>query len=168
MDASLKTLVWQQFGAAIDMLDDAIRACPDDLWTYNLWDDEDDARFGQFWYIAYHTLFWLDLYLTGRREGFSPPAPFIKNALPDEPYTKGQVREYLLQCRQKCQRVLEGLTDDQANQICVFEWMEPTFLELQLYCMRHVQEHASQLNMVLGNHGVTGLDWVSKARDSVS
>ena len=43
--------------------------------------------------------------------------------------------------------------------------MEPTFVELQLYSMRHVQEHAAQLNLVLGQHGVTGQDWVPKARD---
>ena len=36
--------------------------------------DEEDARYGQFWFIAYHTLFWLDLFLTGSSEGFAPPA----------------------------------------------------------------------------------------------
>jgi hypothetical protein len=34
--------------------------------------------------------------------------------------------------------------------------------------MRHVQEHAAQLNMLLGQNGVTGPDWVAKARDKVS
>jgi len=29
MDDFWKTLLWQQFGAAIDMLEDATRACPD-------------------------------------------------------------------------------------------------------------------------------------------
>jgi len=33
MDDFWKTLLWQQFGAAIDMLEDATRACPDDLWS---------------------------------------------------------------------------------------------------------------------------------------
>ena len=169
MVTSLKTSVWQQFGAAIDMLDDAICACPDNLWAAALWEDQDDARYGQFWSVAYHTLFWLDLYLTGSAEGFAPPAPFIHNdALPPKPYTKEEVRHYLLQCRRKCQSVIEGLTDEQANKVCPFRWMEPTFLELQLYSMRHVQEHAAQLNMLLGQKGITGPDWVAKARDEVS
>lgn len=168
MDNGLKTLVWQQFGAAIDMFDDAISACPDHLWTAALWDDPDEPRYGQFWYLAYHTLSWLDLYLNGSSEGFAPPAPFIRGALPEQPYTKQDIRGYLLQCRRKCQSVIEGLTDEQANRICTFEWMAPTFLELQLYSMRHVQEHAAQLNLLLGQNGVTGPDWVSQARDNVS
>ena len=150
------------------MLDDAISTCPDRLWTAVLWHDQDDPRYGQFWYVAFHTLSWLDLYLTGTREGFAPPAPFLKDELPQKPYTKAEIRSYLLQCRRKCQSVIEGLTDETANRICTFSWMEPTFLELQIYCMRHVQEHAAQLNLVLGQNGVTGPDWISKARDDVS
>jgi hypothetical protein len=168
MDTILKTTVWQQFGASIDMLDDAISFCPDLLWTAALWDDQDDPRGGQFWFVAYHTLFWLDLFLTGTFEGFAPPVPFIRGSLPEKPYSKDEVRGYLKQCRQKCQLVIEALTDEKANQICTFDWMEPTFLELQLYCMRHVQEHAAQLSLLLGQNGISGPDWVAKARDKVS
>lgn len=32
MDDASKTILWQQFGAAIDMLENALRACPDALW----------------------------------------------------------------------------------------------------------------------------------------
>jgi hypothetical protein len=39
MNISWKTIIWQQFGAAIDMLDNALRACPDELWRDRLWDD---------------------------------------------------------------------------------------------------------------------------------
>ena len=49
--------VWRQFGAAIDMLDNAITACPDAVW-------DDRSRQPEFWYLAYHTLFFLDLYLS--------------------------------------------------------------------------------------------------------
>ena len=168
MDTILKTGIWQQFGAAIDTLDDALRLCPDHLWETVLWEDTEDARYGQFWFIAYHTLFWTDLFLTGIPEGFTPPAPFIRGSLPEKPYTKADVCNYLKQCRQKCQSTIEGLTDEQAYRVCTFAWMTPTFLELQLYSMRHVQEHAAQLNLVLGQRGVTGQDWVAKARETVS
>jgi hypothetical protein len=30
--------------------------------------------------------------------------------------------------------------------------------------MRHVQEHAAQLSLVLGKQDVTGLDWIVSAR----
>jgi hypothetical protein len=165
MESSLKILLWQQYGAAIDMLSDAISLCPDELWTAVLWKDTDDARYGQFWFVAYHTLFWLDLYLTGDYVSFKPPAPFIRGALPEKPYTKEQVQIYLDQCRRKCHTTIEALTDEKANQCCTFDWIEASFLEMQLYNMRHVQEHASQLNLVLGQHDIVGLDWVTQARD---
>ena len=73
-------MLWRQFGAAIDMLGDTLRECPDELWEETLWEDEPDqwvaAGFSAYWYLCYHTLFWLDLYLTGAEEGFAPPEPF--------------------------------------------------------------------------------------------
>jgi hypothetical protein len=163
MDSNLKTSIWMQFGAALDMLEEGIKLCPDPLWTAALWDDSEDARFGQFWYIAYHSLSWLDLFLTGSSEGFKPPAPFIRGSLPEKPYTKADIHKYLNQCRQQCQTVIEGLTDEKAQQICRFNWMEPSYLELQLYSMRHVQEHSSQLRFFLGRKGISSNDWVSRA-----
>jgi hypothetical protein len=156
--------IWKQIGAAIDTLEDAINLCPDHLWTVVVWKDPDDERYGQYWFIAYHALFWLDLFLTGTMEGFKPPLPFIRGKLPEQPYTKEEIIAYLKVCRDKCQSTLDELTEERAQQICVFEWMEPSFLELQLYSMRHLQEHAAQLSLVLGQHDVTGMDWVASAR----
>lgn len=164
MEPALKTSIWQQFGAAIDTLNEAIDLCPDPLWTVALWKDPEDAAYGQFWFIAYHTLYWLDLFLTGSREGFVPPAPFIKGKLPEQPYSKADVLTYLKECRHKARATIESLTDEKAYQICTFEWMEPTYLELQLYSMRHVQEHAAQLNLALGQRDLPASDWIAKAR----
>jgi len=167
MDKFWKNSLWQQYGAAIDTLDDALRLCPDRLWETVLWEEEEDARYGQFWYIAYHTLFWTDLFLGAADvsyEQFTPPAPFIRGKFPDEPYPKDDIHSYLKQCRDKCKATIEALTDEQARQICAFPWMEPSYLELQLYSLRHIQEHAAQLNMILGHRGITGQDWVAKAR----
>jgi hypothetical protein len=33
MDTFWKQIIWQQFGAAIDMLENAILACPDEVWS---------------------------------------------------------------------------------------------------------------------------------------
>ncbi len=164
MKIEFRTSIWSQFGAAIDMLSDAINFCPDHLWTSVVWKDPEDERYGQFWFVAYHTIFWLDLYLTGSKQGFTPPPPFIRGMLPDQPYTKEQILAYLSTCRDKCQSTLDGLSEERAQQKCVFEWMEPTFVELQLYSMRHVQEHAAQLSLFLGQHDVTGFDWIASAR----
>lgn len=165
MENNWRTSTWKQFGAAIDMLDDAIELCPDPLWTTVVWKDPEDVRYGQFWFVAYHTLFWLDLFLTGAMEGFVPPPPFQRGVLPAQPYTKDQIRAYLDSCRRKCQSTIEGMTAEKAQQRCVFEWMEPSFFELQLYSLRHVQEHAAQLSLLLGQHEIPGLDWIASARD---
>lgn len=166
MDTLVKTSLWHQFGAAMDMLEIVISACPDQLWTAQLWKDPDgEDEYGQFWFVAYHSLFWVDLYLTGVSEGFKPPAPFIRGALPEKPYTKDKVLAYLVECRRKCQAAIEALTDEKARQLCTFEWVELSYLELQLYSLRHVQEHASQLGLLLGQNDVAGPDWVPRARE---
>ncbi len=74
MDATSREVLWGQFGGAIDMLENAIRACPDALWG-----DRDCKP--EFWYLAYHTLFFLDLYLHDAVDGFAPPAPFTLDEL---------------------------------------------------------------------------------------
>ena len=33
METTLRTALWRQFGAAIDMLENALLACPSTLWT---------------------------------------------------------------------------------------------------------------------------------------
>jgi hypothetical protein len=161
-----RTIIWQQFGAAIDMLDNALRACPDELWCDRIWDDSTDApEYTEFWFIVYHAIFWTDLYLSGaRRENFAPPVPFLNGALPDKPYTQEALQAYLAHCREKCRETFENLTDEKANQRCEFPWGgEVGFAELQLYSMRHVQEHASQLSLHLGQKGVAAPDWVARA-----
>lgn len=110
----------------------------------------------------------MDLYLTGYSDGFTPPSPFIRGKLPEKPYTKEQIQTYLDYCHNKCQATIEGLTEERANQLCKFEWIEASFVEMQLYCMRHVQEHAAHLSFLLTQHGVTGFDWVTQARDKTA
>jgi len=156
VDAIWKRSIWHQFGASIDTLDNAVRACPDELWRDQLYDTgERQPAFGEFWYLVYHTLFWLDLYLTGTEEGFVPPAPFTLieqddfGPLPERPYTKEELRAYLDGCRQRCQATIEGLSAEAAERLCWFGWGEVTFAELLLYSMRHVQGHAAQLALRL-------------------
>jgi hypothetical protein len=165
MTVPWNTIIWQQFGAAINMLENALRACPDPQWRDPLWDDPTDApEYTEFWFIAYHSLFWLDLYLSGSREGFKPPAPFIAGKLPEKPYTKEELQSYLEHCRRKCRATFAELTDEKANQRCEFPWLEEmSFAELQLYNMRHVQEHAAQLSLHLGSEFAAEVDWVARA-----
>jgi hypothetical protein len=173
MNILWKTAVWQQFGAAIDDLDNALRACPDELWRARLWNDPSQEKFflPEFWYIVYHSLFWLDLYLTGAEEGFAPPPPFLlveqdeAGPLPERPYTKDELQAYLELCRQRCRDTIESLTDEEARRRCRFAWGEVSFAELLLYSMRHVAGHAAQLNMLLGQKTGSAPGWVAGAAE---
>jgi hypothetical protein len=166
-------MLWRQFGAAIDMLGDALRDCPDELWERNLWADQPDqwvaAGFSAFWYLGYHTLFWLDLYMTGAEEGFAPPAPFdlvemeAGEALP-RTYTRQELLGYLEHCRRRCQETLGALSSEAAQRLCRFAWGELTFGELQLYNLRHVQEHAAQLSLFLGQQAGKSTNWAPQAK----
>ena len=42
MDPLWKTALWQQFGATIDMLENALLACPNTQWHGRLWSDHSD------------------------------------------------------------------------------------------------------------------------------
>jgi len=171
MDTTWRTTIWQQFGAAIDMLENALLACPDELWRDRLWNNRSERpEYSEFWYIAYHALFWLDFYLSGSVEGFVPPAPFTLDELdpagllPERPYTQGELQTYLDHGRKKCRATIEALTDEKTRQRCGFAWGEISFGELLLYNMRHVQEHAAQLNLILGQKIGSAPGWVTKAK----
>ena len=160
---ALKNYLWRQFGASIDMLENAVRMCP-----VTLWDTPD-----QFWYKAFHTLFFLDIYLTFPPDGYLPPAPFdmseAEDRMPHRTYTKPEILGYLDYCREKCIRVISGLTPESAAAI----WNNPTqtrpfpFVELMMYNMRHVQHHAAQLNKLLRQGIDDAPGWVSRAKAEV-
>ena len=166
MGFNWKEIIWQQFAATIEMLRNAIVACPDEHWQDNIWEDPtDDSAYTEFWFVAYHSLFWLDLYLSGaKRPTFTPPAPFRPQGLPESPYTKEQLLTYLENSRQKCKEIFDAFTEEKANQVCEFPWGEEvTFAELQIYNMRHVQEHAAQLSLHIGDFvDPEELDWVAR------
>jgi len=180
METSWSTALRRQFGAAIDMFESAVMACPDSLWTQRLWRETPPpwfpSQFAEFWYVSFHTLVWLDQYLSGvPEEEFAPPAPFAQGeidsveALPERPYTKEELRAYLASTRQKCDATLAELTEEQANRPIAYPWTKGqpiSYLELQLYNLRHVQEHAAQLSLFLGQQPITdaNLGWVSGAR----
>ena len=168
-----RDMVWRQFGAAIDMVGDALRDCPDELWEKQLWADQPDqwvaAGFSTFWYLSYHTLFWLDLYLTGAEEGFVPPAPFDlvemdSNEVLPRTYAREELLGYLGYCRRKCQETIGALSHEQACRLCRFAWGELSFAELQLYNLRRVQEHGAQLRMFLGQQAGISTSWVPQAQ----
>ena len=178
MDSLWTTALWKQFGAAIDILDNAVVACPDALWRERLWNDPPPPwfprQFAEFWYVTFHTVVWLDLYLSGvPEEEFAPPAPFAQGVLdsaeaaPERAYTREELRSYLASVRQKCRATITALTDEQARRPVEYPWSDGqpiSYLELQLYNMRHVQGHAAELSLFLGQHGIQIDAWATRAQ----
>jgi len=163
MHNTWRDVVWGQFGAAIDSLERAIDACPEDLWG-------DRTQFPEYWYVVFHTLFFLDYYLSDSYEGFAPPAPFTLDELdpagilPDRVYTQAELRTYLEYGRAKCLRVMESLTPERARAPRKFGSTEGTLAELLLYSMRHVQHHTAQLNLILRQKTNSAPLWVGRTK----
>ena len=180
-----KDMIGGQFGAAIDMLENAVRACPEHLWS------EPAAGGVSFWYTAVHALYFLDVYLDESEEACVPPAPFAREdagvaarpdrdspygerlvawarldglRLPDRPYARDQVLGYLAHGRAKCQKALAAMTDaEAAAEAGGFPWLGLSRAELMLYNMRHVQHHAAQLNLLLRQGVDAAPAWVRRA-----
>ncbi len=157
MDTSLKKILWQQFGAAIDMLENAIEACPGNLWNSS----------EQFWYKAYHTIFYLDYYISEAPETFRPPSPFTlsefdpSGILPEQVYNKSELLDYLSLARQRCHDRIASLTNAQSTEI-FSSYKNYTITEILIYNIRHVQHHVAQLNMLLRQGEVNPPNWVSR------
>lgn len=169
MTSEFQSILWRQFGAAIDMLENAVRACPDRVWSGNSPRIEQ-----QFWYLASHTLFWLDFYLSDTSDGFQPPPPFEmvemdpEGAYPSRVYTKDEIHAYLDHCRAKCRTAIANLTEARMQERWKLERMDYSILELHLYNMRHVQHHSAQLNMILRQQIDSAPRWVGKTKVPLS
>jgi hypothetical protein len=136
-----------------------VRACPDEPWA-------DRARRPQIWYLTYHTLFWLDLYLSEAPETFAPPAPFgleeldPAEVLPPRVYSRDELLAYLEHCRRKCRATIAALTDERARRRWKYGSFDGSFAELLLYNLRHVQHGAGQLNLLLRQTTGAAPRWV--------
>jgi len=151
--------VWGQFGAAIDALENAIAACPETVWG-------EGPTPHAFWYIAYHTLFWTDYYLSGTPEGFTPPAPYTLGELdpegvyPDRIYARDELLAYLVHVRRKARAVIAAMTEEQAAEPSSFQRLG--LGELLLYNLRHVQHHVGQLQLLLRQRIDSAPRWVRR------
>ncbi len=110
-----KEIIRSQYLASLEMLNQAIIQCPDNLWA--------DTKFNnQFWQIANHALFYAHLYLQPSEDDFIPWQKHNENyhsfealssASTDEStlivYKKDAVLEYLEVCRQEVDNQVAAL-----------------------------------------------------------
>lgn len=160
MDNLVKEAIWNQFGASLDMLENAISMCPDEQW-------DTDTKF---WYISYHCIFWTDYYLTKEPGKFIPLPPFTlsefddSGALPGRIYTKTELLFYLQFCRDKLHELISNLTLEKLNDRWINQKRNYSLLEILLYNLRHVQHHTAQLNLLLRQKINDAPKWVSRPK----
>jgi hypothetical protein len=159
MQNKINEYVLAQFGASIDMLENAINFCPVEMWNQN-------KGFSDFWYIAFHTLFFIDFYLTESPGKFTPFKDFgiteldPEGILPDRVFTKDELKSYIEHCRNKCKKIIGGLNEENLITDYKFGTLKLNFFELIIYNMRHAQHHTAQLNLILRQQIDSAPKWV--------
>ena len=155
-----------QYYATLAMLKQAISVCPADLW-----DDHQDRN--RFWHLSYHALFYTHLYLStsddkfvawdNHREDyqFLGLKPWPPHDLPQigEPYTPEETLAYLDFC---WKYVDAQLTELNLEAPSGFSWQPFNKFELQIYNIRHLQQHTGELMERLGSRAQIDVNWVGK------
>lgn len=164
--AHWKSALEGQYLATVDMLENAMKACPPQIW-----DDANAPIQRKFWYLAYHTIFWLDHDVSPSPDSYRPPEPFTLGELdpagvyPERTYTVNELLGYLEVARARLRATLARVDEATAHEPAVFR-AKLSVLEMHLYGLRHIQHHAAQLNLLLRMGGAEPPRWVVRGRDA--
>jgi hypothetical protein len=143
----VKQVLTAQFEAALAMLKQCVEACPPDRWEGKIANDT-------FRQVAYHTLFFVDLYLTPNEDAFVLRNLHRRGGDEREPtptvgLSKEETLEYAIICRQKMIDALAVETEASLQGPSGFSYRRFSRCELHVYNIRHVQHHAGQLSACL-------------------
>src|SRR5262252_2900343 len=151
-NTDIRPILKSQYHASLAMLREAIERFPDETWY-------DNRPVNACWQIAYHTLFFTELYLgensaayrgwpghqanVQNPDGMGGPHPDSTLPVTPKPYSQADTLEYW--------RVVDSMVDgaidamDLGNKESGFPWYKISKLEHQLVNIRHVQHGAAQL-----------------------
>jgi hypothetical protein len=148
MDMNIHEVIQSQYLAALAMLKQAIEKCPEAVW----YDPHEKFRV---WSKAYHTVFFVHLYLQNTEKDF---VEWEKHHDPDGDvaFTKEEVLEYLAFARKQ---VMERIPVTDLDADSGFYWYPVNKLELQFINIRHIQQHTGELYETLGIREGTELGW---------
>jgi hypothetical protein len=142
-----KQIVTSQFEASLAMLKQCIAACPEEHW-------EGKIASGTFRWVAYHTLFFVDVYLSPSEEAFELRELHHRggdergeDACPG--LSKDETLACVLICRQKMLNTLAAETAKILAGPSGFPHRTIPRAELHLYNIRHIQHHTGQLSAFL-------------------
>jgi hypothetical protein len=150
--------LWNQFGASMEMLQNVIKTCPKSVWLGT----------SNYAYLAFHTVFWTDFYLSVNPDFFEPLSPFTLSEFDThsnnkkELYSQKQILDYLVYCRKKAESFIGALNPETINLRWKNDYKDYSYLEIVLYNLRHLQHHTAQLNLLLRSNTNTAAAWVSQ------
>ena len=162
---SLQTVLKSQYHAALAMLREAIDACPAALWI-------DDSYVNQFWQVAYHTLFYTDLYLQVSESAFASWEHHRPeyNRFPSDADGARSLTPYSIDEIKACCKRCEAMIDDAVDRLNLaspdsgFSWYKMSKLEHQFVSLRHIQHHTGQLTERIRQVTGRGVGWVGGAK----
>jgi hypothetical protein len=163
----IKTALIEQNRAALAMLADCVRLCPDDLWMAG------EPAWRAYWRIAFHAAYFAHLYLGQNQTACGPWAncPTAYQSLwgDEEPYelsvdiepmTQESTLDYIAFIDNLVASTVEALDLDSDD--TGFPWY-PNMSKLshELMSLRHLQGHIGQLSELLMTRGID-TEWIGK------
>jgi hypothetical protein len=147
MSEYLKQILTSQYEAALCMLNQCIASCPPEPWEGKIANDT-------FRQVAYHTLFFTDLYLSPSEEAFQlrdlhqrggdERGPTLSQGL-----SQDETLSYVAICRRKAIETLAAETGEMLQGPSGFSYRRFSRGELHVYNIRHVQHHAGAMSAYL-------------------
>ncbi len=176
MERTFINAMWQNFAGAMDMFKEVIRICPEDYWQND----------NKFFYLSYHTLIFLDYYLSQPVSSFSPlltytitcgdlPTGAIDDVIPDRHFTREEIILYVQLVRKKSRQVIlespeikftqRWIKDEEIHlhDLCPELVKNYSLTDILFYNLRHLQHHVGQLNFMLRQNTGLAADWVAVA-----
>ncbi|MEZ6234119.1 MAG: DinB family protein [Phycisphaerales bacterium] len=167
---AVRGVIASQFEAALAMLEVCIDKCPDDRWDAQ--PPEAVAKY-PFWQVAYHTLCFVDCYLSRGQDAFEyrtgagglHPAGEreLREEYPSRRFERDELTRYIAICRDKLSDAMAAETPESLAAPSGFSWLPFSRLELHLYNLRHLAHHTGQLTAYLRRFGVE-TKWVRDGR----
>jgi hypothetical protein len=158
-----KQILTGQFEASLAMLNACIAACPEEHW-------EGKIANGPFRWVAYHTLFFADFYLSPSENAFE--LGDLHQCGGDERgeeaspgLCKADTLAYVPFCHQKMLDTIAAETAESLAGPSGFSYRKFSRGELHIYNIRHIQHHTGQMSAYLrrvdpDHIGQRSLPWV--------
>ena len=165
MIENYKSAIANQINASLQMLGAAIQGCDEERWH------EPVAKMS-FAQLAFHTLFYTDLYLGPNIDAMKAQAFHQEYAssfgdyeeLANQPqttrYERNFIDAYLPFVAEKAQQAIQRETPETLEQPADFPWLKMNRFELHPYNIRHINYHVGQFSLLGLQEKNQSLAWV--------